>query len=197
MNRWLISQAIPNRNIDLLLRANLAPDDRAVRAWRDWLRMRSVDDATWPELRLLAPLARRIATLDSYSPLRPRLEGLAKAHWTKTQLIIRDCASALDALRSAGIDCLLFKGAANYAEGLAPATRRIMGDVDILVPPEAVVAASDRLCEAGWSAEGGQPPEIVRHDVQRRISTNFRNGEFGDIDLHRQRLSFLSPRSRA
>jgi hypothetical protein len=56
MNRWIISHATASRSIDLLLRANLAPDDRAVRAWRDWLRMRSVDDATWPELRLLAPL---------------------------------------------------------------------------------------------------------------------------------------------
>ena len=189
MNRWLILQAAPSRSIDLLLRANLAPDDRAVRAWRDWLRIRSVDDASGSELRLLAPLARRMATLDSYSPFRPRLGGLAKAHWTKTQLILRDCASALDALRSAGIDCLLFKGAANYAEGLALATRRIMCDVDILVPPEAVVAASDRLCEAGWSADG-QPPEIVRHEVQRRISTNFRKGEFGAIDLHRSVFHF-------
>src|SRR5262245_49750713 len=161
MNRAVISQANANRYIDLLLRANLAPDDQAVRAWRDWLRMRSLDDATWPELRLLAPLARRIAALDPYSPFRPRLEGLAKANWTKTQLIIRDCASALDALSSAGIHCLLFKGAANYAEGLGPATRRIMGDIDILVPLEAAVAASDRLYEAGWSA-GGQPPEIAR-----------------------------------
>jgi hypothetical protein len=64
-----------------------------------------------------------------------------------------------------------------------------MGDVDILVPPEAVVAASDRLCEAGWSADG-QPPEIVRYDVQRRISKNFRKGEFGEIDLHRSVFHF-------
>jgi len=58
-----------------------------------------------------------------------------------------------------------------------------MGDVDILVPPEAMVAASDRLCEAGWSADG-QPPEIVRRDVQRHLAKTFRKGEFGEIDLH-------------
>ena len=69
MNRWLtpllVSRCRPNRSINLLLQANLAPDDRAVRAWRDWLRIRCLEDATWSEARLLAPLARRIATLDS------------------------------------------------------------------------------------------------------------------------------------
>ena len=123
MNRWLIPlltcRCIPNRSISLLLQANLAPDDRAVRAWRKWLRIRCLEDATWSEARLLAPLARRIASLDSSSPLRARLEGMAKEYWTQTQLTIRDSASAIDILTSAGIDCLLLKGAAYYAEGLA------------------------------------------------------------------------------
>ena len=190
MNRWLIQLLVtrcrPNRSIDLLLQANLAPEDRAVRAWRDWLRVRCLDDATWSEVRLLTPLARRIATLDSSSPLRPRLEGMAKSYWTQTQLAIRDSASAIDVLSSAGIDCLLLKGAAYYAEGLAPARRRIMGDIDILVPHDAVAIASDRLCEAGWSAE---LVELFARD-EAAISQNYRKGEFGDIDLHRHVFHF-------
>jgi hypothetical protein len=182
LNSWLIAQYRPRRSSDLLLRANLAPEDEAARAWRDWLRLRSIEEATWPEIRLLTPLARRIANLDSCSPHRPRLEGLAKAHWTRTQLTLRDSASALDALRSAGIDCLLFKGAAYYAEGIAPATRRVLGDVDILVPPEARATAIDCLFEAGWSVGGQSSTE--------NFSCNFRKGEFGDIDLHRDAFHF-------
>lgn len=153
--------------------------------------MRSIEQSTWLEVRLLAPLARRMATLDPHSPLRPRLEGLAKWHWTRTQLIIRDCISALDALESAGIKFLLFKGAAYYAEGLASATRRIMADVDILVLPEAVVAASDRLCETGWSSKAGYSPEILRRRVQIKLrGEDYRKGEFGEVDLHYQTYYF-------
>jgi hypothetical protein len=84
---------------------------------------------------------------------------------------------------SAGIDCLLLKGTAHYAEGLAPATRRILGDVDILVRPRTVMAASDRLLEAGWSGN-------ICDDLQRRLSINLRKGEFGQIDLHRSVFHF-------
>lgn len=187
MNRLHILHCRPNRSIDLLLRANLAPDDAAGQAWRDWQRIRSVDDATWLEVRLLAPLARRLAQLDPRSPYRATLEGVAKSSWTRTQLIIQDSASALDALRKAGIDFLLLKGAAHYAEGLAPATRRIMGDVDILVPPDATGAASDQLSKVGWSCRSRTSDNFRR---QLRISLNLRHGEFGDVDVHHQVFHF-------
>jgi hypothetical protein len=187
LNRLHILHCRPSRSIDLLLRANLAPDDAAGQAWRDWQRVRSVDGATWLEMRLLAPLARRLAQLDPRSPYRATLEGVAKASWTRTQLIIQDSASALDALHTAGIDFLLLKGAAYYAEGLASATRRIMGDVDILVQPEAIAETVSRLIEAGWSARS----RIVSRFIdQPRVSLNFRKGEYGDLDLHRQVFHF-------
>jgi hypothetical protein len=185
LNNWLISLLVsrcrPNCSIDLLLQANLAPDDRAVRAWREWLRVRCVEDATRSEARLLAPLARRIANFDPSSPFRARLEGLTKAYWLQSQLIIRDAVSALDILTNAGIDCLLLKGAAYYAQGLASANRRIMGDMDVLVPPHAFSLASDLLCKAGWSPQHARIP--VRDEIT--ISENYRHGEYGDIDLHR------------
>ena len=63
-------------------------------------------------------------------------------------------------LNGAGIPCLLFKGGADYAEGLAPATRRIMGDVDVLVHPDDVVRATEVLCEAGWRSSSGESLRI-------------------------------------
>jgi hypothetical protein len=63
-----------------------------------------------------------------------------------------------------------------------------MADIDILVPPEAVEIASDRLCEAGWSPKHGELPDLVRDDAP--ISTNYQKGEFGRIDLHRQIFHF-------
>jgi hypothetical protein len=185
LNGWLAPPFRTNHSLDLLLRANLAAEGTALQAWQNWLRIKSIEKATWPEVRLLAPLARRLARLDPSSPLRSRLEGLAKSNWTRTQLTIRDCISALDALESAGIKFILFKGAACYAEGLASATRRIMADVDILVLPEEVIAASDRLCEAGWSSKQGHSPEILRQKVQIKLGgEDYRKGEYGEVDLH-------------
>jgi len=187
VNRFLVSPFRPCGSLDLLLRANIMADDFAAKAWRDWLRMRSIEDATWLEVRLLTPLARRLGTIDPRSPLRPRLEGLAKSQWVRTQLMMRDSVSALDALKSANIDYLLVKGAAYYAEGLGTATRRIMGDVDILVLPEAVAAANDRLCETGWSSKRGYSPERLRHRAQFSIcGVDYLKGEFGEVDLHFQ-----------
>jgi hypothetical protein len=60
-----------------------------------------------------------------------------------------------------------------------------MADVDILVRPEAVVAASDRLCESGWSSKKGYSTERLRSKVQASISgASYRKGEYGEIDLH-------------
>jgi Uncharacterised nucleotidyltransferase len=182
----LVSRCRPNRSIDLLLRANLGPQDKAAQAWRRWLGVRSVEDATRAEARLLAPLALRLNNLDTSSPFRARLEGLAKAYWTQTQLMMRDSVSALDVLTNAGIDCLLLKGAAYYAQGLAPARRRIMGDIDVLVPSHAITLASDRLCEAGWSP---QHARILVSD-ETTMSVNYWKGEYGDIDLHRYVFPF-------
>src|SRR5262245_41978853 len=79
VNRFIISPFRPRGSLDLLLRANVMADDFAARAWRDWLRKRSIENATRLELRLLTPLARRLGTLDPRSPFRSRLEGLAKS----------------------------------------------------------------------------------------------------------------------
>jgi hypothetical protein len=57
-----------------------------------------------------------------------------------------------------------------------------MGDVDILVPREARPAAIRSLVEAGWSV-GGQS------SIQN-FSVNFRKGEFGEADLHRDVFHF-------
>jgi hypothetical protein len=146
-----------------------------------------VDDTTWLELRLLAPLARRLAQLDPHSPHRPRLEGVAKSAWTTTQLIIRDSASALKTLTDVGIEFLLLKGAANYAEGMAPATRRIMGDVDVLLPPGTMRLATDSLRKIGWSA---RPKSIEHFNRGLRPSLNFRRAEYGDVDMHQQVFHF-------
>jgi hypothetical protein len=190
IKRLAVEHGWPPSHIDLLLRANLAEESTARAAWQAWRTTRVLEDAEWRELRLLAPLARRVRVLDPGSGLLPRLEGMAKSHWTQTQLTLTEIVPALDAFNGAGIPCLLFKGGANYAEGLALATRRIMGDVDVLVHPDDVVRATDVLGEAGWESSSGESLQYLRLLATVRASTNFRRGQFGDIDLHRVAFHF-------
>ena len=185
IRRFVIEHGWPPSHLDLLLRANLAEEGKAREAWQTWRRTHVLEDAEWHENRLLAPLARRVHELEPGSELLPRLEGMAKWHWTQTQFTLTEIVPALDALNGAGIPCLLFKGGADYAEGLAPATRRIMGDVDVLVHPDDVVRATEVLCESGWQSSSGESLPYLRLLAPVRASTNFRRGRFGDIDLHR------------
>jgi hypothetical protein len=190
MKRLAIEHGWPPLHIDHLLRANLAEEGKAREAWHAWRQSRVLEDSEWREYRLLAPLARRVRVLEPGCELLPRLEGMAKSHWTQTQLTLAEIVPALDALNTAGIPCLLFKGGADYAEGLAPATRRIMGDVDVLVRPDDVVGATDVLCASGWESSSGESPQYLRALASVRASTNFRRGRFGDIDLHRVAFHF-------
>jgi hypothetical protein len=190
MKRLAIEHGWPPLHVDHLLRANLVEEGKAREAWHAWRQTRMLEDAEWREFRLLAPLARRVRVLEPDCELLPRLEGMAKSHWTQTQLTLAEIVPALDALNTAGIPCLLFKGGADYAEGLAPATRRIMGDVDILVRPDDVVRATDVLCASGWESSSGESPQYLRVLASVRASTNFRRGRFGDIDLHRVAFHF-------
>ena len=190
IKRLMIEHGWPPSHIDLLLRANLAEESKAREAWQAWRHARVLENAEWREIRLLAPLARRVRVLEPDCELLPRLEGMAKSHWTQTQLTLAGIVPALDALNGAGIPCLLFKGGADYAEGLAPATRRIMGDVDVLTPPGDVVGATEALCGSGWEASSGESLQYLRQLAPVRASTNFRKGRFGDIDLHRVAYHF-------
>jgi len=187
---WKRERSWPDGPVHLLLQAALAPEPQAGAAWRAWKAMRDFDDVTWPEMRLLAPISLRLPQLDPDTPLRPRIDGLTKQLWTKTQLGLRETATAFDRLGADGIPFLVFKGAALYAEGLAASTRRIMGDVDILVRPEDTVRALDSLAADEWTASNGESFEYLRQLAHVRLSGNFRKGEHGEIDLHNSPFHF-------
>src|SRR5262249_39104679 len=135
--------------------------------------------------RLLSALSLRIAELDGASPLRPRIEGLARAHWTRTQFTIRESVEALALIGRAGIPCLLIKGAAQYAEGYGATTRRVLGDIDVLIPPEHFTDAINVLTAAGWCGTFGESAGYLRALGDLRISSNLLKGRYGEIDVHR------------
>ena len=58
---------------------------------------------------------------------------------------------ALDALAPLGVPLVLLKGTAYAAAGLSPAVGRTIGDLDILVPREALGAVEAALLASGWA----------------------------------------------
>ncbi|MBN9008578.1 MAG: nucleotidyltransferase family protein, partial [Rhizobiales bacterium] len=145
--------------------------------------VRDFDDIAWPEMRLLVQLAPRLHRLDPANPVLQRVDGIAKHLWTSTQLALFQSGPILAALNRAGIPFVVFKGAAQYAEGLARG-RRIMGDVDLLVHRGKAVAALDVLEAEGWQASNGESFDLLRELARIRLSGNFRKGTHGEVDLH-------------
>jgi hypothetical protein len=181
----LLRRGWPDKSIDLLIRALILQIDDARLAWRQWTHDFDFNRVSWYETRILSAISTRMEELEPRSPLRPRIDGLARAHWTRTQLTLGETSGAIDLLARAGIACMLIKGAAYYAEGLGAATRRVLSDIDILVRPEHATGAIEALVADGWNGTFGESAAYLRTVAELRISSNLLKGRYGEIDVHR------------
>jgi hypothetical protein len=138
-----------------------ATPDLVVRAVRDPGSLRGLDLAAWEGLlscarrnAVLAYLAQRAeaAGLMDEFPERPRValacariaaQRLAQlARWEVHQLV--------RALEPLGVPLCALKGAAYLLRGMPHADTRLMSDVDVMVPREALAATEHALLAAGW-----------------------------------------------
>ena len=169
----------------LLLRAALCPPNRAVNAWSTWRARVAIEDIDGASFRLLPLLARRLQNIAPEDPIRDVVRGVYRQAWVRNQLLVRDAATLVDALRSAGIGSLVLKGAA-----LAPYYRndpgaRPMFDVDLLVPSDRVGEAASVLDREGWRCGDGMTPDFLTwRVVPRRHSISFSRDLEGQLDLH-------------
>jgi hypothetical protein len=122
--------------------------------------------------------------MDSSYPQLSHIREIARVLWTRTQLTLNAAGHGFDVLRQAAIPFIVFKGGAFLAESHAIAAKRMIGDVDLLVSPDAAELAIDRLTGAGWLAANGESPAYLRRLARIRISGNYCRGEHGKVDLH-------------
>src|SRR4051794_30993932 len=118
---------------NLLLRAALSPDaDVAVSSWKDWAAQISLEDAPYPELRLLTAVYANLSRIAEHFKLPSKLKGKARATFIQNNLLARESLPAIEALDQ--------KCPVLIAKGLAICVRfgawssRTMGDADIHVP---------------------------------------------------------------
>jgi hypothetical protein len=184
----------PAETQTLLLTAALADPTEAPAAWREWLARRDLDDASWAEVRLLSTVARRMARFEG-SPVLPRIQGIRRFVWTRTQMCLAKTRPLLTALSKAGLRMMLIKGAARLALEPSCAADRFMNDVDILVHLEDWRAALDVAHREGWRAwMHGIPDKSLRgsrpgpHSFPYQHAVDFRmpgpSHLDGSVDLH-------------
>ena len=141
----------PGETQTLLLTAAIGAPAEASAAWQEWLSRRNLDEVRWPEVRLLATVARRAAQFDS-PPALKRIQGIQRYVWTRTQMCLAKSHSLLAALGNAPLQLMLIKGGARLALEPASVADRFINDVDILVHLEHWRDALDVAHRAGWRA---------------------------------------------
>ncbi|REK24778.1 MAG: hypothetical protein DWQ42_12965 [Planctomycetota bacterium] len=173
----------PNRDQRRLLRAALGPDAQAGDAWRAWRARypRPLVECE-PAARSLFPLIYTNLSRAGYDgPDLAELRELYERTWIANQVRARGLVELLRAFRQAGIVAMPMKGMALalfYYDDLAV---RPMGDVDLLIRPGDLEAASQILTASGWQADQELPPEHLRPYL---VATGWDHARFGPLDLH-------------
>ena len=169
-----------------LLHAILNPDDQqALTSWHLWSSQVDIEVIDWQDHRMLAAFVGRLRKLDPQYPQLARLEGLAKSHWTTSQLIRRQTLRAVDILLAHKIPCMLFKGIAFEISGYSHIPGRFSGDLDVLVPRKMMKTALNLLYEKGWHVPGRSADQVLVR-LSKKLGMNLTHPDGGDFDLHHQ-----------
>lgn len=141
----------PEAQFDLLLRATLGPLDEAADALQWWRAREDLSDPDMGVLRLMPLLGERVALLaPDDEELRRKVAHVSRFAWLRGQLMLTRTAPGVAALQEAGIQVLLIKGAALIQIPGVERRLRMMDDLDVLVHPADVPAASRVLTDGGF-----------------------------------------------
>lgn len=171
----------PTPNQELLLRAALSQGADATTPWRRWRDEVELDELD-PGSAQILPLAYR--NLVDQGVGDERIDALKPWYavtWAQNQRTFRLLAEILRRLHAAGIETLVFKGAALIPLYYRDAGVRGMGDVDILVRPERFREAARVLGEAGWRTQFWRP-ELF--DTRFEHALAFFDAANNSVDLH-------------
>jgi Uncharacterised nucleotidyltransferase len=141
----------PNEEKELLLRAALLVGADAVEAWRLLRPRLHVDDLDRSSRRLLPLLGANLRRLGIDDSMLASFDAARSQTAAENRGLFDATRRLLLALRNAGIETLVLKGAALAVAYYRDPGLRPMTDVDVLVPPARAEAAVDVLRSAGWA----------------------------------------------
>jgi hypothetical protein len=172
----------------LVLDAAFAEPATAARSFARWEEITGFDDVDEGSFRVLPLVAMRLRELGITSARPAVLQGLLRRSWFEVQMTLAETLPAVDALQGAGVDVMLFKGAALGALVYETPGARPMRDLDVLVPEEQAPKALATLLAAGW-APGEvplpRPPGVLPTEFLRfRHSADLHGSGGAEVDLH-------------
>lgn len=184
-----LTHFMPQGASDLLIQSAISPPEQARRAWRVWAARRSLDDASWAEVRMLPSVAARARELGIAPDLLPRLDGIRRFVWAGSQTKLLAARPVLERLAANGLSPLLLKGAAMIAAFRGMAGRRFLRDVDILVPPDRAMDAVALINRMGWrNHRYPTAEEAALLCLATSHAVAFHGPDSGEIDLHQYAL---------
>jgi hypothetical protein len=138
------------REQQLLLRACLLPDERAVEAWRQWCSIADLDHLGGSCQRLVPLLHRNLEALGVRDPVLRRYRGIRRYHWSKNHVVLGRVSRLTRALEERALPYVVLHDLALMLSHDADPGDRPLSRLGILVRPEHVSRAVDGLGLAGY-----------------------------------------------
>jgi Uncharacterised nucleotidyltransferase len=141
----------PSRQQELLLRVALLEDEQAERAWSELTPQLDIQRLEAGSTVLLPLLYERLRDKPTTEPFLPRLKGVYRYVWYRNQVAMKALLEMLALLRGAGIEAIVFGGAALVARYYRSLGVRPIDEAAVLVRPHQRQDATTVLMQAGWS----------------------------------------------
>lgn len=170
-----------DRSRELLLKAIVLQDRRALQAWQTW--QAAVDEADLDENshRLLPMLHENLSRLGVAREALTSYKQVYQFYWYRNQFILGETARLLQSLAEARISCAVLKGVALTTLYYPKPGLRPLGDVDILVKRADAARTFDALLRSGYVALTDAPDELLFKYLKEKT---FRNKDGVVVDLH-------------
>jgi hypothetical protein len=170
----------PSTQETRLLRAGLWPGERGLAAWAQWRRSGSIDSLERGADRLLPLVYANLGPLLAGDPDAGRLKAIHRRSWASNQLALRVGQRSLQALRAAGVETLVLKGAALIELAYGDAGARPVGDIDVAVRPSQIETAVEALRGAG--IQPTDPDPVRKLAIHHSRAFVDKGGQ--EVDLH-------------
>jgi hypothetical protein len=182
--RGQITGCLPSKQQELLLKAALLKGDAAIDAWIQWKSSTDLNRIDHDSSRLLPLLFKNLSLLGVDDPLIDRFRGSHKKAWYKNQVLLHHLSVLLHSLEDKGIRTMILKGAPLTLLYYPDYGLRPMEDMDVLVPVEQALKASNLLIEGGWKPRF--PSREMQHEIyfSCRHAHGFEDGTGKYVDLH-------------
>jgi Uncharacterised nucleotidyltransferase len=151
----------PTPSQELLLKAALLADERALLAWEEVRPEMEVARLDGPAQAVLPHVRANLTALGVEDELLGLFRGVHRYVWAQNQLLLNRMTPFLEELEQAGIPTLVLKGAGMVAGSRLDAGMRPMKDLDVLVPTGHTETAIEILAGGGLVPVSGMPTWFV------------------------------------